>query len=155
MIVKSWLLLDKEQTGREMHRMVKRTAKDLEEITFFDNDMILSGSDLSLIKWFNYVKTIPYRKDISPIEVIARPKLATEIKAGLDCKKKAILIAAWCFQNKVPFRFVASSKRADKVCTHVFVQALIKSEWINLDATYEWYKIGQKKKVTHAEILKE
>ena len=83
-----------------------------------------------------------------------RPRYAIGFdRNGLDCKKKTILIGAYLKLNGIPYRLVATSKRPDGHCTHVFPQGFIAGEWINLDATYPTYQIGQSKIVTNFQVL--
>jgi hypothetical protein len=143
-------LTDKKQTGDSMYWIVDSFYSDL-------IDFVISGkrcSDFTIIEWFNLVRKIPYKIDIKPIEIIARPKfLLMKSNTGLDCKKKAILIAAWAKCNNIEFRFMTSSKRLDKKIHHVFPQLFLNNRWLNFDATYKDYKPLEPKIVTNAEIL--
>lgn len=143
-------LTDKKQTGNSMYWLVENFYTDL-------IDFVIGGkkcSDFTIIEWFNLVRKIPYKIDIKPIEVIARPKfLLMKSNLGLDCKKKAILIAAWAKCNNIEFRFMTSSRRLDKKIHHVFPQLFLNNKWLNLDATYREYKPFESKTVTKAEIL--
>lgn len=107
-----------------------------------------------LPEYFGYVKRLPYLRDMRGTETVARPRLLLTEFPALDCKKKAILIAAWCKANGIPYRFIACSERPDKRIHHVFPQALMGQRWRNLDATYAKYKLFQKKpRLTRAEVL--
>jgi len=144
MKIKRRRLYGKEQTGAEMYNLVDRTAADINGL-----------SKVPLCDYFNLIKNIPYRRDIKPREIIARPKHLFKFKnAGLDCKKKSLLIAAWAKQNKIPFRFVATSRRPDKRVHHVFPQILLSGQYINVDATYPYNRINQKKPITNFIILR-
>lgn len=95
-----------------------------------------------LEKFFGYVKNLPYRRDPKNMESIARPALTMQDAfPWRDCDDKAILLGAWCASNFVPFRFVASSKRPDKVLHHVYLEAR-GAKPIILDATYSHNKLG-------------
>lgn len=108
-----------------------------------------------LAEFFGYVKQLPYQRDKRGSETVARPALLLSEFLALDCKKKAILIAAWCKANGIPYRFIACSERPDKMIHHVFPQAAIGKKWRNLDATYSKYRLFQKKPgLTRAEVLK-
>lgn len=105
------------------------------------------------------VRKIPYRRDDSPIEVVARPKYLIERAAGgLDCKKKAVLLGAWLnangFQPLKDWRFVAMSSKPSGQIHHVFPQVNMAGEWKNADATYRYMRLMQRKKATAMEVLK-
>ena len=113
----------------------------------FKNDI---PAGVSLPAFFGRVRAIPYRRDISGIEVTARPALSLKHgpAVGIDCKKKCILMVAYAEKNHIPWRVITSSKRTDKRHHHVFPQFLIHGRWVNADATYPHYKFGEKKPVT-------
>ena len=60
------------------------------------------------------------------------------IGAGGDCDDKSILIASYLHLNKIKFRFIGGSRKKNSPLHHVWVQAYIDGEWVNLDATYAW-----------------
>jgi len=110
---------------------------------------------LSLPAFFNMVRRIPYLKDVKGQEVVARPALLLKEFPALDCKKKAILIGAYCIANRIPFRFVASSQRRDAKAHHVYPQAFLSGVFQNVDATYPHYRLFQPKNgLTKADVLK-
>lgn len=155
MIIIKKPLKSKNQTGREMYKMVNSTAADLKGIFFGSNGLSISADRLPLVEYFNYVKNIPYRRDPKPREILARPAhIAKFSELGADCKKKALMIAAWLKLNKIPFRFIAASRRPDKRIHHVFPQGRIADQWVNLDATYKRYRIGMPRSDTKQEVLK-
>jgi hypothetical protein len=145
-------LVDKRQTGRAMHRLVDRFAGDIDRV-------FVRGYRLPLSRWplpayHTFVKSIPYRIDSAPREVVARPSLLLgAIRFGADCKKKNILMCAWARRNRVPYRILASSNRPDRRITHTYPQFKIAGEWVNADATYSWHKLGGMKHNTAVEIL--
>lgn len=149
-------LFDKKQTGEEMHRLINKYSTDLDKISVSLHGNNVPLSKLTLQQYFDMVRRIPYRRDIKQIEVVARPrKILRGSSNGCDCKKKAILMAAWCNRNNVPFRLIASSRLPTGRIHHVFPQALLnKNGWTNIDATYPQYRIGETKKITKAEVLK-
>lgn len=131
----------KEMTGEEMNSLVKDCFSDL-------------GPSLgdSLQDWFEKVKNIPYIDDFElfgidgkgPIqEILSRPMYLMNgaIFPSMDCKKKAILIAAWAEGNNVPWRFVAVREEGFSRFHHVFPQLKIAGEWYNCDATMPHYKL--------------
>lgn len=137
-------LRSKDQTGRAMYSLA---------VSFADDLGTLAGEKLS--KFYNRVKNIPYQRDPKGLETIARPGLLLKEFPSLDCKKKAILMAAFFRKNKKPFRFVAVSEIPSKKIHHVFVQVFLRGQWRNVDATYSKYKLFEPKpRITRAEILK-
>ncbi len=110
---------------------------------------------LPLQAFFDLVRKIPYVKDPRGKEIVARPALLLKEFPALDCKKKAILIGAYCIANKIPFRFVASSQRRSAKAHHVYPQAKIDGQFKNVDATYSHYRLFQPKSgLTLADVLK-
>ena len=140
----------KDQTGAEMYRLIDQYAGDLDRITVNGKPL----SSMNMFEFFNYVKNIPYRKDIKAIEVVSRPsKIIQNKNDGMDCKKKSILISSYLKNRNIPFRLIASSKRRDKRIHHVFPQMKINDEWVNMDATYNHYRPMRIKTLTAAQVL--
>lgn len=151
-------LYDKTQTGKEMKRITKKYCNDLEHIFLRYKGKLIQVSKLPFYAFFDLIKNLDYEQDIAPVEVIARPKIllkGAQMGAGLDCKKKAILIASWICLNvgKNNFRFVASSKRRDKIITHVFPEIFVNEKWLPVDATYSKNHPFKKERLTKREIL--
>ena len=87
-------------------------------------------SSLTIKEAFDVVRKIPYRRDSAPVEVVTRPGIvARNMRVGMDCKKKAILLSAFLKRRGIPFRLIASSKRKDKRIHHVFPQLNFAGEW--------------------------
>lgn len=110
--------------------------------------------------WFDLVRLIPYQSDATRfpdrvIELVSRPAylLDRDIFPKIDCKKKAILVAAWAKGNGLPYRFLAASMRDDGFIHHVFPQIDFGRGWITADATFPDFEIGQGFDITHAEEL--
>lgn len=143
-------LNSKDQTGVQMYRLIDQYSGDIDRIKINGKPL----SSLNMFQYFDFVKNIPYRKDIKAIEVVGRPeKIIQSRKSGMDCKKKSILISSYLKQRNIPFRLIASSKREDKRIHHVFPQMCVNGVWYNMDATYNHYKPMELKKVTRAEVL--
>lgn len=148
-------LRTKDQTGDGMRRMIRNYSNDLDNIFVRVNGKMVPFSSLSIQQAFEAVRRMPYRRDTKPTEVIARPGIiARNAPAGIDCKKKAILLAAYMKRRGIPYRLVASSKKKNRRIHHVFPQANLGGVWHNLDATYSHYRPFEKKLVTRAEVLK-
>jgi hypothetical protein len=151
-------LTDKAQTADEIKYLVDTFFTDLDNIFIDRKDGTrMKLSDMSLQSFFDFVRTIPYRRDISkPVarEIVARPHYVVKHRAlGMDCKKKAVLIASFLKRHAIPFRFIGSSERKDKRIHHIFCQGWFNGIWKNVDATYRDYKLFEPKKITAFEIL--
>jgi len=143
-------LNSKDQTGVEMYRLIDQYSGDIDRIKVNGKPL----SSLNMFEYFDFVKNIPYRKEIKAIEVVGRPeKIIQSRKSGMDCKKKSILISSYLKKRNIPFRLIASSKREDKRIHHVFPQMCINGKWYNMDATYNHYNPLELKQVTRAEVL--
>lgn len=142
-------LKSKDDTGREMVGTVDAFFSDL-------------GGYLSwpLSAWFDFVGLIPYESDEERfpervIELVPRPLYLLDryLFPRIDCKKKAILIASWAKGNGYDFRFLAVSHRIDKKIHHVFPQVDLGNGWINADATFPFFRLGEGQPITRAEEL--
>jgi hypothetical protein len=155
MRISSKPLRNKNDTGKEMYRLINNYSSDLHSIYVrTKTGQLIPFSSLSLMDAFDIVKRIPYRRDIKPIEVVSRPNgILKNAPVGMDCKKKAILIAAYLKERGIPFRLVASSRKPNRRIHHVFPQLNVAGKWLNADATYPHYQLFDKKPVTKAEIL--
>lgn len=147
-------LLSRKQTGEKMRELINRYSADLDCFCVIGNRKCIPLTELSLETFFNLVRKMPYKKDLAPIEKIARPAfLIRTAQAGLDCKKKSILLGAYFAENRIPYRFIASSTRPDKRVHHVFPQILHNGDWKNADATYPQYRLFAPKNTTYMEVL--
>lgn len=154
MILSREILTSKEQTGAEMHRLINSYYGDLEEIIVFNGKTKVPMSELSIKELFELVKNLPYAQDTAPIEVVSRPSILMQnTSKGLDCKKKAILIASYLKYHDIPYRLIASSKLKNGHIHHVFPQMNIGGTWCNMDATYDNMKPFEPKQVTRAEVI--
>lgn len=143
-------LQTKDQTAREMYRLVDRYAGDL---AAFDAGG-LSLPALSLPQYYAAIRAIPYRQDARGIEVVTRPYLMlTAPGRGWDCKKKAIAIASWLKLHNIPYRFAAVSNRPSGEIHHVIVQAYIDNAWEDIDATYPRNQLFEREPWTAVEPL--
>lgn len=106
-------------------------------------------------KFYDYVRQLPYRKDPVGNETTSRPAfLMQEDWPWRDCDDKAVLIGSWCYLNRIPFRFVASSTLDTQRLHHVFTVARIGQKNVVLDATYPHNKFGEAvKNITHTKDL--
>lgn len=149
-------LHNKRQTGRRMYSLVSRYSGDLDTVKAKNGARAIPLSQFQLLDFFDFVRSLPYRRDNAPIEVVARPRrILEESPRGIDCKKKAILVASWLRANGLPYRFLAVSTRPNKAIHHVYPQVRISGQWLNLDATYANYRPFSVKTVTASEVLPE
>lgn len=112
--------------------------------------------DMTIVQFYDYVKNIPYVRDISAAEIVSRPMYLLTMFPALDCKKKSILIASFMLLKHGPgsYRFVLSSNRPDGQIGHIFTQIYNGKKWINADATYSRNTLGASKQITAYEIVK-
>jgi hypothetical protein len=148
MNVKAWPLESKYQTVREIKHAVKTYYKDLLNFPKLIN--------MTTEQFYEYVKKLPYTKDMPDAEIVSRPQYLLSIFNALDCKKKSILFGSFMRLKHGPgtYRFVLSSTRPDGKICHIFTQILSNGNWINADATYSHNVLGSKKRVTNYEIVK-
>ena len=142
-------LTSKDTTAAEIADLIESFHTDLDLVlTTGPGGKQVKMSTLTLPKYFDLVKNIPYRRDPSnpPVEVIARPYyLFKYARLGLDCKKKAVAIGAWLRYHLIPFRLIGSSQRKDKKVHHIYCEALVNGTWKPVDATYARYRLYQPK----------
>jgi len=125
-------LISAAETAREMTRLAAKYSSDLG-----------NKAKWPLAKFYKYVKNLPFRSDPAGHESIARPRLTMGLEwPWRDCDDKSILMGAWCYANKVPFKFQASSKVPSGVLHHVYVVAKTRGISVVLDATYPKNTLG-------------
>ena len=129
-----------EQTGREMIRLIRSYANDLQALAY-----------LPLEWFFHFVSMLPYRKDPKQVEFIQRPYYSLKDTPFRDCDDKSILMASWAYLRKIPVRLVAGGK--GRQLTHVFPEFLIKGRWIAMDATYRGFMPGTQRKYGIKKVL--
>lgn len=154
MILNKQYLYSKHQTGKELKRLAKSYRFDLFLYKVKFNGRLISLALLSLKDFFDSIKRIPYRKDRRPIEQVKRP-LFTLLDNLADCKKKSIIIAAYCEIKNIKYRFMTTSNLPNKKIHHVYVQVFNPklNKWLNVDSTYNNNKLFSKKNVTNWEVL--
>lgn len=110
---------------------------------------------MNVVQFFEYVKNIPYVRDMKESEVVSRPKYLLTMFPALDCKKKSILFGSYMRLKYGPYsyRYVISSNRPDGAIGHIFTQVCSKGKWLNADCTYSHNKMAEPKKVTNYEIM--
>jgi len=123
---------------RALHGGVSHTSNEMHKVTDLFFEDMRPFADFPLEKIFTFVDRIPYISDDDLLgpgrhEMTARPKVALKLP-GLDCKKKAILIACWARCKKIPYRFIAVGELGAEV-SHVFCQVKVSSAWCTMDCT--------------------
>jgi hypothetical protein len=151
-------LKDKKQSIDRIFQIAKSFYSDLKTAYILNSGNTVALSQLSFSDFYNFVRSIPYKRDNEPIEIVSRPRLIFDnylSGIGRDCKKAAVLIGAYCELKKIPWRLVTISTRPDKKIHHVFPQVDFAKdgEYINTDATYSSMKIGESKMVSKVEYF--
>ena len=109
---------------------------------------------MNLLDFFNFIKKIPYTED-SQDEILDRPKGLLNPKKwpGLDCKKKAILLASYLHNRGLKWSFVAVSEKLGFPIHHVYCLLKYGNKFFPLDATYNNSKFLKINPVFEAEII--
>lgn len=147
-------LTDRKQTVDRIFYLASYYADDLRCLYVTLGKQQLALSSLTFEEYYDFVKNIPYKRDNEPIEIVARPKIIFErwqAGIGKDCKKAAVLLGAYFCLKKIDWRLVVVSTRPDKEVHHIFTQADLNGQFVNVDATYDTMQIGQSKNCTYAE----
>ena len=154
MVLNKQNLYSKNQTGSELKRLASKYRFDLFLYNVKINGRLIPIARLKLRDFFDIIKRIPYVKDRRPVERVKRPIL-TIIDNKADCKKKAIIIAAFCEIKNIKYRFMTISNEPDGKIHHVYVQVFNKrlNKWLNVDSTYDYNKLFEIKKVTNWEVI--
>jgi hypothetical protein len=141
-------LFNKEQTVWKISELCKNFCSDLDMITF-------SGLPLSLMtpkNYYDYIRSIPFRLDEKPVELVGRPLRLIELD-NADCKKKSIFIGSYAERNRIPYRFCVVSQRRDRRFHHIYPELFVMGAYTSFDATYPYYFIGMNKKYTAKEVF--
>jgi len=130
------------QSVSKIESLSNQYCKDL-DYCFYQGEAL---SEFDFEEYFYIIRSIPYVKDTKPIEIIARPFIIWAFREyGADCKKRCIMVLAYCKLKNIDTRIVTSSRRKDKREHHIFPQVFISGQWINADCTYPEYFLGQPK----------
>lgn len=86
---------------------------------------------------YEYVRdNIRYTRDVSGVETLQTPPVTMDLEAG-DCDDKSTLLAALLESVGHPTRLVATGYRTPQSYSHVYVESLIGTKWVPLDATVD------------------
>lgn len=84
---------------------------------------------------FEFVRDdIRYVRDVVGLETVADPRIVLRRGVG-DCDDQSTLLAALAESVGYPARFVMAGYRAPGVFEHVYVQLLVRGEWLDADPT--------------------
>jgi transglutaminase-like putative cysteine protease len=84
---------------------------------------------------FEWVRdTIRYVKDVHDVETLSTPDKTLQGKVG-DCDDQAVLLATLLEAVGYPTRFVIAGYSSPQQVEHVYLQALIGDDWVDLDPT--------------------
>jgi hypothetical protein len=149
-------LRDKRQTVNRIFELSRRFSGDLDRVFVRINGGDYPAASLTLAEYFDFVKSIPYRRDREPVEIVARPRIIfTNYLSGIgkDCKKSAVLVGAYLEKKHVPWRLAVISTRRDREMHHIFPQADVyfSGDFLNIDATYSNMHLFSPKNVTAVE----
>lgn len=117
-------------------------------VTQFKRDPLMRDTAISLVArlrprdWsgearaiYEYVQErIRYTRDVSRVETLQTPPVTMELEAG-DCDDISVLLATLLESIGHPTRFVATGYRAPQAFSHVYVESLLGTKWVPLDAT--------------------
>lgn len=141
-------LFDKDQTCSAIYDISNRYAGDL-DLCYLGN---VAFSDLKPDEIYDVVRKIRYEMDIPGTEVVMRPMHVIRGNKG-DCKKKTTILSSYALLHGIPFRYACTSKKPDGRIHHIFPQYKLSGRYINFDATYPWYSLGEPKRVTNVEYF--
>ncbi|MGB7569576.1 MAG: hypothetical protein WBM07_17060 [Chitinivibrionales bacterium] len=142
------------QTAKRISELVNKFAGDLNLIRVKWQNKNRSLASLDLMQFYDFVKSMPFKPDEKPIEVIARPYfLASKYFNGRDCKKATILMASYLKLKKIPFQLVGSSNRPTQEIHHIFTRGFIGGKFRDIDATYPENRIFVKKHNTNEVVF--
>lgn len=84
---------------------------------------------------FNFVRdSIRYVKDIYNVETLSTPLITLQTKLG-DCDDQTTLLATLLESVGYPTRFVVAAYTVPGHYEHVYMQAYVGNEWVDMDAT--------------------
>lgn len=136
-------LVSASQTAKEMERLVRTYSGDLG-----------SKAKWNLPRIYKHVRDLKFRPDPPGAETVSRPAFTLQRDyPWRDCDDKAIILGSWCYQNKIPFFFRASSKHPSKKLHHVYVVCKILGKEVPLDATYQRNQLGKEEPYTAIQNL--
>jgi len=129
-------LTDFRETLGTMKRLATQYSDDVNQYV-----------SMPLNEFYDIVKTIPYRMDVLDgelHEIVKRPFYTlNQFGPGGDCDDKAVVMAAWAYKNRIPFRFKAVGRTFNGNYHHTYPEFYLKGKWIPVDATYPHNTLGR------------
>jgi transglutaminase-like putative cysteine protease len=83
---------------------------------------------------------IRYTRDINGVETISTPLMTLQGRIG-DCDDQVVLLATLLEAVGYPTRFVVAGYNVPGQLEHVYLQALLDGQWVDMDPT-EQYPMG-------------
>jgi len=84
---------------------------------------------------YEYVRDrIRYTRDVSGVETLQTPPVTMELEAG-DCDDKSTLLSTLLESIGHPTRFVATGYQEPQAFSHVYIETLLGTKWMPLDAS--------------------
>lgn len=143
----------------------RETVQEIMKMSLKYFDDVAEFYKMDFEEYYRAICSVPYADDENNsfprelsgndknLERVWRPKWILEKLNAADCKKKSILIAAYCIGQNIPVRFVVMSNRADQEPHHIYTEIHNGEKWIVADATYPENKLGKKEKETFREVF--
>lgn len=126
-----------EYTISEMYRLAHQYRDDLKPIRLRTVNEV-----------FNYVKNIPYMRDVDfcgEDECLRRPMFAFK---NADCDDKSIVAGAALTNIGIPWRFITVSYKPNREHQHVYLEVFYQGKWRPFDPTYSVNEIFTEKNYT-------
>lgn len=125
-------------------RNLNQTVRQMKRLAYVYRDDVAQYATWSIQRFYNLIRSIPYRKDPDNKEVIKRPWYTLKrIGPGGDCDDKAIVIMAWAHVNNIRARFVAVGIYSRKGLHHIITELYYNGNWIHVDPTYSYNTLGR------------
>lgn len=132
--------LEKENPGMQAGVInsanYRRTVREMIRIARTHKDDLFYMAHWPLGKFYSYVRSLPYRRDIPGIETLVRPKFA--IKQNWphwrDCDDKTILVLSWAMLRGLAWRVVVVGTGDHP--HHVYPELKVNGAWLPVDATF-------------------
>lgn len=116
-------------------RRYKRSPEVRESALSLISDLLQKDRRGEVNAVFTFVRDhIRYVRDIRGLETVQTPPVTLDLAAG-DCDDKSTLLAAMLESIGFATRFVAVGHSSPNSYSHVYVEVLMGSTWVPLDAT--------------------
>lgn len=126
---KVWWAPTYETTVREMFRLAKTYAADVDPYRFTDH-----------IAAYVYVRALPFISDPEGIEMVARPSLTLQPSwtQNRDCDDKTTALGAFAERTGIQYRFAVVGENESNAQNphHIYPEFFLDGVWMPMDATY-------------------